>query len=273
MDFFNIVLPYLCIGLPLILIWLNSIRIPRLTHVKGAVVASFFSEYDGLDEIKHVAKQIHPIKNLAFALYPERIDLVHRALRPSLYRTIPARAIQSYYYKRYLGEISCIWIHYIHEQKWYLIKLDNIFDERQSERLLTHLSIMTENHVKLAYARQPYIHRSIIQANYARQRLTGDWELLEAQSFFLVPNFLVFISPEGDFLRSIACDSISEVEALSRLDDKETGILSFRSGEEVFRFALKDYEAWANDLARAASIAQEIPLEAEFLEPKQKYED
>ena len=56
------------------------------------------------------------------------------------------------------------------------------------------------------------------------------------------------------------------------MDDNTTGILRFRADGELFTFALADYEKWASQLALAASRAQEVPIESDFLEIKKKME-
>lgn len=163
--------------------------------------------------------------------------------------------------QKYDDGINELWIHIQMGGLWCILKLRLMRHDMQA--LIRAMKVITTEEQVKAYRRQrPYIHRAPTPACPAVQNLQGAWELDAPVDLYLMPLYLV-IFHQGQVQRLIDLHHLQQIAALPRLDAPQSdGLLRFRveTTGEMLAFALKEYEAWADDLAQAAKRTLEEPV-------------
>jgi hypothetical protein len=280
MDTTLIIIVFLVLALMLGLAWFFRHEIEKrfLQGRKDTRFVRVIKNHFQLEKIGNVPETILENGELLIAAHKHQLQLLatsdSRGQRITTShrweKIIPPEAIRSYFYDSEAGKMKRIWIHFIENQTWYALKIEmEAFADVKSDGLdlLRAMTNIAKTDVKLAFTRKtPFVHRGLTRAYLARQLIRGDWELLYSQQFFLIPNFLVFINQSGAVERQIPTKAIREIEAIERSNEPNAGILRFQAEGKSYCFALRDHEAWAKDLADAASKAQGINIEAKLLE-------
>jgi hypothetical protein len=172
--------------------------------------------------------------------------------------------------EKYRDGLNHLWAHVQIGYSWQILRL------YQNRGLMQDLvrafkQIATPEQTK-AYRRQrPYVYREPAAAFPAEQNLQGAWELDERVDLYLMPLYLV-IFRRGSVVEAIDLHFIQEITALPRMDtDGKDGLLRFTRVDtgSTLAFALKDYAAWAADVAQAAKRTLEEPV----LRKQKNYED
>jgi hypothetical protein len=162
---------------------------------------------------------------------------------------------------KYNPRINEMWIHCRIGDAWHILKI-RAHRERMY-KIAGALKRAAPEEQVIAYRRhRPYIHRGLSPARIANQTLQGAWEMLDAVDLYLMPLQLVLLQG-GSVQRQIPLTEIQDIAALPRLDAPEAeGLIRFTvtSTGEKLAFAVRDYQAWADDLAHAARRTLEAPV-------------
>jgi hypothetical protein len=166
--------------------------------------------------------------------------------------------------KKYEEGLNFIEIHANAAGQWTILKL-HLYKSRMEALVRALKTLVADDDIVRAYRqRRPYIYRPVADAHPAQQDLYGMWEHGTPHRVYLTPRTLVLLQAGDHVERVIPLRDVRNVRALKEAHgDGADGLVAFTlasTGEEV-AVAVKEYEAWAQSIARAARCTLEEPAE------------
>lgn len=191
-------------------------------------------------------------KRVAVYLYP-----LPKKLKPMM--TIQPHELRGFWRPvKYQPGTNEVWLHGEIGRRWLKLRLSK-YEMKSVVRALKQIATMDQT---TAYRRRrPYIHRGPHEGYQAYQTLHGDWELSDVVELYLMPLYLV-VMKRGDVQQVLPIAQMQDITVLKRMEGGEPGgLVRFFIDNEMYAFAVPEYNAWANDLAEAAKRTLEVPLQ------------